>query len=245
MQSKTAITYGFHAVESQLIHSPKDILAVYIDTDRNDARVDKIITLCKNISIEVKRVPSEELSSLTTHNHQGIVALSNATKLQEPLSLEEIVTRDSLLILVLDHIQDPHNLGACIRTAAAAGVDAIIIPKAGAAQINATVKKVSSGTTELVPIITVSNINYTIDMLKENRVWCYGLAGDTTETIYSTDLTGKTALIMGAEGPGLKKLVQEKCDGLVSIPLNPQVESLNVSVATGIALFEALRQKSQ
>ncbi len=177
--------------------------------------------------------------------HQGVVAHLKSERHYTEVDLDDLLkkTDKPALILILDGVQDPHNLGACLRTADAAGVDALIIPKDRSSPLTPTARKVACGAAETIPVITVSNLARTLDHLKEQGVWLIGAAADASDTVYDIDLTGPVGIVLGAEGHGLRRLTQERCDYLAHVPMTGSVESLNVSVATGIFLFEAVRQR--
>jgi 23S rRNA (guanosine2251-2'-O)-methyltransferase len=188
----------------------------------------------------------EELDHLTQHgNHQGVLAYTKQLKTFGEADLKHLLVNltEPPFLLVLDGVQDPHNLGACFRSADAAGVHAIIAPKDKAVGITPVVSKVASGAAETVPFIQVTNLARTLEQLKELGVWIYGAAGEAEKTLYQTDLRGPIAIVLGAEGEGLRRLTRERCDLLVKIPMQGSVSSLNVSVATGVFLFEAVRQR--
>jgi len=252
---------GFHAVKSSLNQldnaSGKDSISdivLYIDKHRRDKRITQLLELAKKKSININKVAKVELDKLTSGSHQGVVLYQ--TQLQKNIStvkseaflddlLEKVAQQSQeSFFLLLDGVQDPHNLGACLRTADAAGVQAIIIPKDRAVSLTPVVRKVASGADQYVPVIQVTNLARTIDLLKSHNIWIIGTAGEADNTIYSADLTGNLALVMGAEEKGMRRLTREKCDSLVKIPMDGHVESLNVSVSSGICLFEALRQRS-
>jgi len=251
---------GFHAVKSllnQLNDSPGNNVSteivLYIDKQRRDKRLLQLSDLAKKKSIKIIKVTKPELDKLSNGSHQGVVLYqpqslktTSTVKSEAFLDdlLEQIAQQQSYFFLLLDGVQDPHNLGACLRTADAAGVQAIIIPKDRAVSLTPVVRKVASGADQYVPVIQVTNLARTIDLLKSHNIWLIGTAGEAENNIYSVDLTGNIALVMGAEEKGLRRLTREKCDSLVHIPMQGHVESLNVSVSSGICLFEALRQRS-
>lgn len=243
-RSNTA--YGFHAVEAVVKHNREQVVEVVIDRQRADRRTKNIMTLLKEANVSF-RFASQEEPILTDDglNNQGIIAV---LKEQQPSAkgekLETILEGLTQgLVLVLDHIQDPHNLGACLRSAECAGVDAVIIPRRGASPINDTVRKVASGAAENVNIVCVANLVQTLKKLQQLKYWIIGATDQGNMTLYDCDFTGNIAIVMGAEGSGLRRLTTEHCDYLASIPMQGAVSSLNVSVATGVFLFEAMRQK--
>jgi 23S rRNA (guanosine2251-2'-O)-methyltransferase len=204
-----------------------------------------IVVLAEKNNIPLTTVSRQELDKMVNGHHQGIIADCSEHPTYHETDLECLLAEISKpLLLVLDSITDPHNLGACLRSADAAGVDAVIIPKDKSATVNATVRKVACGAAESVPIISVTNLARVLRQLKDAGIWLYGLAGEAQESIYKADLTGNVAIVMGAEGSGLRRLTRDHCDYLVNIPMLGHVNSLNVSVATGVALFEVVRQRS-
>ena len=238
--------YGIHAVESLLTHSPDKIQALLLSHHRtHDAKFKNIIKLAQDNNIII-----EKLTHPPEHS-QGIMAscYENTLNLDLPSLLLNLDTlKKPALLLILDGVQDPHNLGACLRSANAAGVDAVIIPKDRAVSLTATVKKIASGAAEITPLISVTNLSRTLVWLKEQGVWLYGMAGDGQKSLYDNTMnyTFPTAFVLGSEGEGLRRLTREHCDEILSIPmanLSGTVSSLNVSVATGICLFEAVRQR--
>lgn len=241
------VIYGMHAVQAALNNEQIKIQAIYL-TDTKSAKLEFLLNLAEKKNIPVKSMTRRELDSLLGEvNHQGIAAKVTYTQANydEADVLNWIETNDKpVLLLVLDGVQDPHNLGACLRTANAAGVTAVIAPKDKAVSLTATVRKVACGAAETLPFIQVTNLTRFLKQIQQAGVWCYGLAGEATKTIYQQDLKGHIALVLGAEGDGLRQLTQTTCDEILSIPMYGNVSSLNVSVATGIILFEALRQRT-
>lgn len=240
----TQVLAGFHAVTSRLRHAPGTIRDVYVDAQRRDARMQALIDHARQAGRPVHPVDAERLAGLARGTrHQGVVALAEPIKLAA--DLDEVLdgVQGAPLLLILDGITDPHNLGACLRTADAAGVHAVIAPRDRAVGINSTVQRVACGAADTVPYLTVTNLARTMRSLKERGIWLVGAAGEAEQSIYQADLTGPLALVMGAEDTGLRRLTREECDFLVRIPMRGHVESLNVSVATGVVLFEALRQR--
>jgi 23S rRNA (guanosine2251-2'-O)-methyltransferase len=244
---KIELLYGIHTVLSLLQRQPERLLELFCVDSRHDARVQAIITLAKEQGLSVQKVPQKQLDQwLPDTNHQGIVA---RCKIQKPLSehdLDEILAtcQGAPLFLVLEGVQDPHNLGACLRTCDAVGVTAIIIPQDRAASVTPVVRKVSCGASETVPIIQVGNLVRALETLKQKGVWVMGTTGDAPESLYQSDLKGPLAIVLGAEGTGLRRLTLEHCDLLMHIPMHGMVESLNVSVAAAVCLYEALRQRA-
>ena len=241
------ILFGFHAVTARLSRDPLSVSHVYVKSDRRDARADDAITLAWKTGVPVEHVDAGRLDALVGHRrHQGIVAMAAAAR---PITdvddvLEGLHATDPALLLVLDGVQDPHNLGACLRSADAFGVHAVIVPRDRAVGVNATVAKVASGAADTVPVIAVTNLARTLRHLKERGVWLVGADADATESLFDADLDGPIAWVLGAEGTGLRRLTRELCDRIVGIPLSGMVASLNVSVATGICLFATRRQRA-
>lgn len=241
------VIFGIHAVTSALEHQPDRVLRIYIQKDRKDAKTNAIATLAEQHDISVEYLPKKEIDKLAHNaNHQGVVAFSQQARVYDEQDLKQLLEglKEPALLLVLDGVQDPHNLGACFRSADAAGVHAIIAPKDRAVGLTPVVSKVASGAMETVPFVQVTNLVRAMEMLKEMGVWIYGTDGEAKQSVYQADLTGSAALVLGAEGEGMRRLTREHCDVLVKIPMVGTVESLNVSVATGIVLFEALRQRT-
>ena len=238
------IVFGFHAVSIHLKTAPKAVAEIFFDASRRDARMRQFIERAKEAQVQLIEADGLRLSRLAgNHGHQGVVARVAAVKPNH--SLDDLL--DSLqeppLLLVLDGITDPHNLGACLRVADGAGAHAVIAPKDHAAGINTTVAKVASGAAETMPYFLVTNLARTLNELKERNIWIIGTSDDAPKNLYQTDLRSPTALVLGAEGKGMRQLTRKTCDALVSIPMRGAVESLNVSVASGVCLYEALRQR--
>ena len=245
MSAPTKVLYGFHALGVRLKTAPKSVLEIYFDSSRRDARMRQFIDKAKEVGVRLIEADSARLVSIGgSLGHQGVVA--RVTEVKPIHSLDDLL--DSLtevpLLLVLDGITDPHNLGACLRVADGAGVHAVIAPKDHAVGINATVAKVASGAAETVPYLMVTNLARTLGELKERNIWCIGTAGDAPKSIYQMDLRVPTAMVLGAEGAGMRQLTRKSCDELVHIPMRGAVESLNVSVASSVCLYEALRQRT-
>jgi 23S rRNA (guanosine2251-2'-O)-methyltransferase len=244
MSTSPKVLFGFHAVGVRLRTAPKSILELYVDATRRDARMRQFLQKAQEAGLRPIEADGLRLARLAgSAGHQGVVARVEA--LQATTSLDDLL--DGLegppLLLVLDGVTDPHNLGACLRVADGAGAHAVIAPKDHAVGINATVAKVASGAAETVPYFMVTNLARTLGELKERSIWCLGLSDEATQTLYQSDLKAATALVLGAEGTGLRQLTRKTCDALVSIPMLGAVESLNVSVASGICLYEAVRQR--
>lgn len=241
---KSKMIFGFHAVTARLRHDATSVEEIYIDASRHDRRMQDLVHAAKAANVRIIHADDQRLDSMVgTRRHQGVVA--KAGELSLARNLDELL--DAIegppLLLILDGVTDPHNLGACLRVADGAGAHAVIAPKDRAVGLNATAAKVASGAAETVPYITVTNLARTMRELKERDVWLYGFADDAEKTLYEADLAGPAALVMGSEGEGMRRLTRENCDVLVSIPMFGSVESLNVSVASGVCLYEARRQR--
>jgi 23S rRNA (guanosine2251-2'-O)-methyltransferase len=243
---KRRLVYGLHAVGAVIERSPERLLELWMAEPRQDARARSLKERAQAAGIRVQTVSGESLAKLAGEvTHQGAVASVRPLKAwDEHDLLGSIVELDSPLLLVLDGVTDPHNLGACLRSADAAGAHAVVIPKDRAAAVDGVVRKVAAGAAEFVPVATVTNLARALDMLKERGVWVVGTDAEAPETLYGADLDRPLALVLGAEGDGMRRLTRERCDFLVRIPMAGQVASLNVSVAAGIALFEARRQRT-
>jgi 23S rRNA (guanosine2251-2'-O)-methyltransferase len=237
---------GLHAAQSALEHTPDKLTAAWVDGGRMDARLARIKQALEAAGVDIRLANRKELDRLSEgRNHQGVIV-----EVEMAHELGEADLRDALdtmegkaFFLVLDHVQDPHNLGACLRTADAAGVQGVIITKDQSVGITPTVAKVASGAVETVPLYKVTNLARALGWLKDAGIWIVGTDGDAEKTVYQTDLNLPLALVLGAEEKGMRRLTREHCDFLVKIPMLGQVESLNVSVATGIVLYEAVRQR--
>lgn len=254
--SSPKVLFGFHAVGVRLKTAPKSIIEIYYEPTRRDARMRQFIEKVNESGVRLIEADGLRLAKLAgSHGHQGVAA--RVQEIKQVHSLDELLEnleaanaelpvaeRTPPLILVLDGVTDPHNLGACLRVADGAGAHAVIAPKDHAAGINATVAKVASGAAETVPYFMVTNLARTLGELKERNIWVIGTSDQATQTIYQADFKGAVALVLGAEGDGMRQLTAKTCDQLVSIPMMGAVESLNVSVASGICLYEAVRQRS-
>ena len=243
--SETA--YGIHAVDVILRRSPERIISLSIQSDRNDKRIQGLLSLAQNQGVTVDRVTKADLDEMVSERHQGVVAVIKPRKADGGVSERDLSSYlkgiDCPLVLVLDGVTDPHNLGACLRSADAAGVAAVIVPKDNSAELNAVARKVASGAADVIPLVRVTNLARTLRSLKELGIWIVGTTGEADTLVYDQDLSIPTALVMGAEGPGMRRLTTEACDFLVKLPMAGDVSSLNVSVATGVCLFEAVRQR--
>lgn len=242
--------YGVHAVEELLRRHPESVRSLRFAKGRDVRRLQALVKLADAAGVEFKRVDREELDALVSERHQGVLAElgepSHAAadlRLGEAELLKKIQNKPDALILVLDGVTDPHNLGACMRSADAAGVTAVMVPKDNAADIGPVVRKVACGATETVPLVRVTNLARALQGLQKAGVWIYGTAGEAEHSLFETKLDGPIALVMGAEGSGMRRLTREHCDFLVKLPMAGSVSSLNVSVATGVCLFEIRRQR--
>jgi len=243
---RTERVFGLHAVGSLLQRAPARVSVLLVLESRSDTRMAEVLQLAEKANVPVRRVSRRELDELVAGvSHQGVVAeTGSALGLGEkelPTFLETL--ERPAFLLILDGVQDPHNLGACLRSANAAGVDAVIMPRDRSAPLNATARKVACGAAETLPVVRVTNLARTLRALREAGIWIYGAAGEAQSTLYEADLSGPLALVLGGEGRGLRRLTREHCDGLLSIPMAGSISSLNVSVATGIVLFEVRRQR--
>ena len=244
---KLEAVYGLHAVTTLLQRSPDQVVELWVMKGRVDARMPRVLELAQDQQLEVREADKGLMNQKADEgNHQGIIAwrkpVQNKTEKHLPDILDSIL--GTPLIRILDGVTDPHNLGACLRTADAAGVQLVIAPKDKSAPLNATAAKVACGAAEAVPYIQVTNLARTMKDLQERGIWIVGTAGEAERSIYQQDMKGPIALVMGAEGSGMRRLTREHCDYLVNIPMAGEVSSVNVSVATGICLFEAVRQRS-
>ena len=240
----TKLIYGFHAVSAKLRHAPESVLEIYLSGDRKDARVKKFIAQAEAAGVRILQSEGDKLDGMVgTRRHQGVVAKVDATRREIKLADVLDSLDENALILVLDGVQDPHNLGACLRVADAAGAHAVVAPKDRAVGLNATAVKVASGAADTVPYITVTNLARALREMQDAGVWIVGAAGEADKSIYDIDQKVPVAWVLGAEGDGLRRLTRDTCDALARIPMHGSVESLNVSVASGICLFEARRQR--
>ncbi|HKC53151.1 MAG TPA: 23S rRNA (guanosine(2251)-2'-O)-methyltransferase RlmB [Burkholderiales bacterium] len=241
----TRAVFGFHAVLARLRAEPASVTEVYLDEDRKDARAKDLAIVAQKAGVPLMRVPTKRLDGFYGGGrHQGVVAMAFEKPARE--GLEDLLDslKEAPLLLVLDGVTDPHNLGACLRVADAAGAHAVIAPKDRAAGISAAVSKVASGAAESVPYYMVTNLARTLDELKERNIWIVGADERAEKTLYDADLPEATAWVLGAEGEGMRRLTRERCDLLVRIPMRGSVESLNVSVASGVCLFETRRRRA-
>ncbi|MCV6590216.1 MAG: 23S rRNA (guanosine(2251)-2'-O)-methyltransferase RlmB [Marinobacterium sp.] len=244
------LIFGQHAVRTALKRDAKRIRGLMFQKGRRDEKAQALLELAEQLGLDIRMAPRGQMDELTAGGaHQGIIAFCIAMKAYNERfldqRLDELEAEGTVpFLLVLDGVTDPHNLGACLRTADAAGVHAVIAPKDRSAPLNATVAKVACGAAEAMPYVQVTNLSRTLQSLQQRGVWITGTAGETDQLLTQANLTGPMALVMGAEGKGMRRLTREHCDQLVKIPMAGEVSSLNVSVATGICLFEAVRQRS-
>jgi 23S rRNA (guanosine2251-2'-O)-methyltransferase len=241
---KNKMIFGFHAVTARLRLDAGTIEEIYVDAERRDRRMQELLKAAQAANVRVIQADDQRLGNMVgTRRHQGVVALAGAMALAR--NLDELL--DAIagppLLLVLDGVTDPHNLGACLRVADGAGAHALIVPKDRAVGLNATAVKVASGAADSVPYITVTNLARALRELKERDIRLIGTADDAAQSLYQADFSGPAALVMGSEGEGMRRLTRETCDELIAIPMSGAVESLNVSVAAGVCLFEARRQR--
>ncbi|GAB3091121.1 23S rRNA (guanosine(2251)-2'-O)-methyltransferase RlmB [Lysobacter terrae] len=239
---------GINAVSAAVEHDADNVREVLIEAGAKNPRLTEIEANARRKDIDVRRVATQALDGVVgSLRHQGVVARYAAAKTYSENDLQGLIeaAEGKALVLVLDGVQDPHNLGACLRSAAAAGATAVIFPKDKAVQVNATVRKTSAGAADSIPVIPATNLSRTLRDLQQMGVWIYGLAGEAEASFWSLDLRGNVALVLGGEADGLRRLTRENCDQLVKIPMPGagDVESLNVSVASGVVLFEAARQR--
>lgn len=237
--------YGLHAMQAVLENEPERVLEVMVLKGRNDDRLVNVVNQARKNGISVQFCARKTLDDkVNGEQHQGVVARAKPARALTENDLDRILENTNQpLLLVLDGVTDPHNLGACLRNADGAGVDAVIVPKDKSAGLTATARKVACGAAEVVPLIQVTNLARTLKELQKQGVWIIGTAGETDKTLYDVSLNGPIALVMGAEGKGMRRLTKETCDELVKLPMAGSVTSLNVSVATGICLYEIVRQR--
>lgn len=243
--AQTDWVFGLHSIAAILENEPERILEIMVAKERNDDRMNKVVNLARKQGISVQFVQRKTLDDKSQgEQHQGIIARAKAARVMTEADLDSIIeNQDMPFLLVLDGVTDPHNLGACLRNADAAGVHAVIVPKDKSAAITPVVRKVAVGAAETVPLIQVTNLARTLKQIQQLGVWVIGTAGEAEQLIYDCKIQGPTALVMGAEGKGMRRLTRETCDELVKLPMAGSVSSLNVSVATGICLFEIVRQR--
>ncbi len=244
--------FGYHAVESLIRREPGRIAALQVQAGRQDKRMQALLTLARNQGVSISQAEKSDLDGRFSGRHQGVVALLRAGATADAIGMmaegeliDRVTKSAEALLLILDGVTDPHNLGACLRSADAAGVTAVIFPKDKSADVNDVARKVASGAAEAVRWVRVTNLARTIESLQQAGVWVIGTDGDAETTLYDQDLTGPCALVLGSEGSGMRRLTRERCDFVVRLPMSGSVSSLNVSVAAGVCLFEAVRQRAQ
>jgi len=245
--SKRSFVYGLHAVNAALERAPERVLELWTVQTRDDARTRDLKERAERVGVHVHAVGADALNKLVGDVvHQGAVAAMRPLRPWDEDDLTQALGQLSgdPLLLILDGVTDPHNLGACLRTADAAGAHAVVIPKDRAATVDGVARKVAAGAAEFIPVASVTNLARTLEVLKERGIWVVGTDGEAEKTLYAADLKRPLALVLGAEGSGMRRLTKDKCDFLVRIPMAGHMPSLNVSVAAGIALFEALRQRA-
>ncbi len=237
--------YGIHAMEAVLAHEPERVIELLVLKGRDDERLSAIINQARKLGLPIQFCQRKALDDkVEGEQHQGVVARAKPGRQFDEKDLAEIISAQATpFLLVLDGVTDPHNLGACLRSANAAGVHAVIVPKDKSAKLTSTARKVACGAAEVTPLIQVTNLARTLKDIQQQGVWVVGTAGEATQTIYQCNLKGPVALVMGAEGKGMRRLTREHCDELVKLPMAGNVSSLNVSVATGICLYEVVRQQ--
>ncbi len=244
------IAYGIHSLSAIITHEPERIIELFVLKSRDDERVTPILDEANNLGLSVQQCSRKVLDEKCEgEQHQGIMARVRPAKQRDEGDLKQwlssIENRDKPpFLLVLDGVTDPHNLGAVLRTADAAGIDGVIVPKDRSAKLNGTARKVACGAAEVMPLYVVTNLARSLKILQDNNVWIIGTAGEATADVFQMKFKGPLAIVMGAEGSGMRRLTREKCDELVKIPMAGSVSSLNVSVATGVILYEAVRQRS-
>jgi 23S rRNA (guanosine2251-2'-O)-methyltransferase len=237
------VVFGFHAVLSRLRASPSAVIEIFVDETRHDSRLKDLVAVAERSGVQLHRVPTKRLDGFYGGGrHQGVVARIEVRKAMD--DLDQILEQaEKPLLLVLDGVTDPHNLGACLRVANAAGADAVVAPKDRSAGITPAVSKVASGAAEATPYVMVTNLARTLAELKERNIWIVGADERAEKTLHEADLPDAIAWVLGAEGEGMRRLTRESCDLLVRIPMQGEVESLNVSVSAGVCLFESVRRR--
>ena len=243
--SDSEYVFGVHAVKAMLERSPKRVKHLLHARGRLDSRAQALADLAGNIGVSIQRALPEELDKLVEGVHQGVIAEVSASQMWSEEMLDRLLDglEEPALVLVLDGVTDPHNLGACLRSADAAGAHAVVIPRDRSASLTPVVRKVACGAAETVPLVAVTNLARTLKQLQQRGLWVVGTAGEAEQLIYQVDLKVPSVIVMGAEGSGMRRLTREHCDYLAKLPMAGAVSSLNVSVASGICLFEAVRQR--
>jgi 23S rRNA (guanosine2251-2'-O)-methyltransferase len=245
--------YGLHAINELLKQHPEDVLELLLQGGREDRRIADLLALAEAAGVAVQTLERREFERRLRHLptgavHQGVMALCRmGVSVLDERALDALLDTLSspALLLVLDEVTDPHNLGACLRTADAAGVHAVIVPKDRSAPLNMTARKVACGAAETIPFVAVTNLSRTLEALQQRGIWIAGAAGEAQSSLYEIDFSVPLAIVMGSEGKGLRRLTREHCDYLMAIPMAGALSSLNVSVATGLCLFEAVRQRRE
>lgn len=246
--SRQEFIFGLHSVQALLKSAPQRIKEIFVLQGRNDQRLQKILAAAQVNDIHCTAISRPKLDKMADdENHQGVVAVCTPGEMHDESFLFTLLAQlqEPAFLLILDGVTDPHNLGACMRTAEAAGVHAVIAPKDKSAGLNPVARKVACGAAEVLPYIPVTNLARTLTKLQDAGVWLFGAAGEAETSIYEAKFSGSIGILMGAEGDGLRRLTQVTCDHLIHIPMAGEVSSLNVSVATGVCLFEAVRQRTQ
>lgn len=243
--SDSEYVFGVHAVQAMLERSPKRVRRLLLTRGRLDARAQTLADLAEGVGVSIQRLPPEDMDKLVDGVHQGAVAEVSASQMWSEEMLDRLLDglEEPALLLVLDGVTDPHNLGACLRSADAAGAHAVVIPRDRSASLTPVVRKVACGAAETVPLVAVTNLARTLKQLQQRGLWVVGTAGEADQLIYQVDLKVPSVIVMGAEGSGMRRLTREHCDYLAKLPMAGAVSSLNVSVASGICLFEAVRQR--
>jgi 23S rRNA (guanosine2251-2'-O)-methyltransferase len=243
--ASTRLVFGFHAIQTLLKQRPESIQHLWVDSQRRDARMQKLCEFAESVAQTPQRINNDRLDRMVPNEpHQGVIAEVRDVAMPAvdlDTLLDQLITPP--LLLILDGVQDPHNLGACLRNADALGADAVIIPKDRCAPLTPSARKVASGAAETVPLIMVTNLATTLRNLKERGIWVVGTAGDAPESLFTANLTGPIAWVLGSEGEGLRRLTRDNCDRLIRIPMFGEVESMNVSVTAGICLYATQQQR--
>ena len=237
---------GINPVEGALANDPSRVREILVEQGGHNPRIAELVSEAKRLGVRVQLRPRAMLDKVSGHaRHQGVAAQYEVPAAKSEHDLADLLQAEDVLLLVLDGVTDPHNLGACLRSAAAAGATAVVVPRDRAVGITPVVRRASAGAVDRVPLVEVTNLARTLHDIKDAGIWLTGFAGDAPASLYDVDLTGKVALVLGGEGEGMRRLTREACDHLARIPMPGAMESLNVSVATGIALFEAVRQRGR
>lgn len=247
-ERKNQYLFGIHSVQAALEKQPGKVKQLFVQAGRTDQRADTVINTARQNGVSIQSMNKEKLDDLAEGlRHQGIVALFTGGSLWDENDLEDILDQhgDKVLVLALDGVTDPHNLGACLRSANGAGVHVVIAPKDKSVGLTPVARKVACGAADSTPFVQVTNLSRTLRSLQERNIWVVGLADEEDSGLYEAKLDGPVAMVMGAEGKGLRRLTRENCDQIVAIPMLGDVSSLNVSVATGVCLYEVLRQRNQ